>query len=155
MCVVKHLAISFNSVVIYSFFYALTVFSRDVQAQLSLTTHLLVCGILIMKQSLISFYHRHDAFIPAATKHPLGTISHLFLSRIPACICPHFYSHRHKVWEVCSVLHLAPRYTHQRTTSTSYSLHQHSFRHVVTSKPRRLPLTCYQAATSGSPGSLN
>lgn len=51
-----------------------------------------VRGRLIMKQSFISFYHRHDACIPAATKDPSGTISHLFLSRIPECICPHFYS---------------------------------------------------------------
>lgn len=46
-------------------------------------------------------------------KTPSGTISHLFLSRIPACICPHFYSPVTGIkseWSVhCSIFHLAPK----------------------------------------------
>lgn len=117
-----------------------------------------VWGILIMKQSLISFYHRHDACIPATTKDPSGTISHLFLSRIPACICPHSPSQVTGITFErsvhCSIFHLAPHGTRTKEPP-AHPKNPHSFSHVVTLKRRGLLLMGYQAATSGSPGSLN
>lgn len=76
MPVLKYEVIYFMSLVIY-FLYFDCLQLRCTSAALldhfdtSANVVSYVCGILIMKRSLISFYHRHDACLPATTKDPL------------------------------------------------------------------------------------